>query len=150
MADTCSTSPTAATPRPEPAIIELPRITDPRGDLTFAQCPGRLPFEPKRVYWLYNVPSDSERGGHAHRDCKELLVALSGYFKVHIDDGHSRRTFTLNRPYQALYIPESYWRELDNFTSGSVCLVIASTLFDEAEYIRSYHDFLQYVHDNYE
>ena len=127
----------------QPQIIKLPRIHDPRGNLTFAQSPGALPFELKRAYWIYDVPAGEERGGHSHRQMEQLLVAVGGSFNVNVCDGFSWRTFTLNRPFEGLYIPPGIWRTLDNFSSGAVCLSLVSTAYEEADYIREFEEFRQ-------
>ena len=123
-------------------MVELGKIHDPRGNLTVIESAGEaLPFDIKRVYFLYDVPAGAERGGHSHRRCHEALIAISGSFDVTLDDGVCRRTVTLNRPYQALHIVPGVWRTLDNFSSGAVCLVIASEHYDEGDYIRDYEEF---------
>lgn len=122
-------------------IVELPKIADARGNLTFIE-EDHIPFEIKRVYYLYDVPGGSERGGHAHKALHQLIIALSGSFDVEIDDGATKKTFTLNRPYEGLYICPGIWRELKNFSSGSVCLVLASNLYSEDDYYRDYDQFL--------
>ena len=124
-------------------IIEVPKIRDPRGNLSVTENEV-IPFEMKRVYYLYDIPSDSSRGGHAHKEQKEFLIALSGSFDVLIDDGKSKQTILLNKPNFGLLIPEGIWRELNDFSAGSVCLVISSDNFLEDDYIRDYHDFLKY------
>ena len=127
-------------------IIELPKITDPRGNLTVAEQMKNVPFDIHRVYWTYDVPSGERRGGHAHRTCKEIVVAVSGSFDVTVDDGHGHKEiFHLNHPYEGLYIGTSVWRTLEDFSSGSVCLVLASELFDEDEYIYDYDEFLEWA-----
>jgi dTDP-4-dehydrorhamnose 3,5-epimerase-like enzyme len=126
-------------------IIDLPKIIDPRGNLSVIEG-NTLPFPIKRVYFLYDVPSGAERGGHAHVDQKEFLIATSVSFDVILNDGFSIEKVTLNKPNQGLLIPEGVWRELQNFCSGAVCLVIASDVYDEADYIRDYSDFLKSVH----
>jgi dTDP-4-dehydrorhamnose 3,5-epimerase-like enzyme len=123
-------------------ILDFPKITDPRGALTFIENSRNVPFNIKRVYYLYDVPGGASRAGHSHRALQQVLVAISGSFDVHVDDGSGRKTFTLNRPYQGLYIPRMIWREIDNFSSGSVCLSLASELYDELDYFRNYEDFL--------
>lgn len=125
----------------KPRLISLPKICDPRGNLTFAQAPDQLPFEINRVYWLYDVPAEAERGGHAHRTNFQVLVALSGSFCVEVTDGFSSQRFTLNRPYQGLLIPTGIWRTLNDFSSGSVCLVLASETYSAEEYIRDFEEF---------
>ncbi|WCO00829.1 sugar 3,4-ketoisomerase [Psychroserpens ponticola] len=121
-------------------IINLSKIRDERGTLSVIE-KDILPYEMKRVYYLYDVPSDAYRGGHAHIDQLEFLVALSGSFEVILDDGKSKSTILLNKPNKGLLIPTGIWRELENFSSGAVCLVIASGEFDENDYIRDYGKF---------
>lgn len=123
-------------------IIDLPVIKDARGNLTFIQ-EGVVPYNFKRVYYLFDVPAGAERGGHAHIAQKQIIIALSGSFDVILDDGTDKKTFTLNRPNKGLHIPEGLWRELQNFSSGAVCLVIAEDIFSEDDYIREYADFLE-------
>lgn len=127
-------------------ITELPRIQDPRGNLTFVEAGKQAPFDIRRVYYLYDVPGGSERGGHAHFQLHQLMIAMSGSFDIVLDDGFDRKRVHLNRSYNALYIPPMTWRELDNFSSGSVCMVLASEHFDEADYIRDYSAFMVAVH----
>lgn len=122
-------------------IIELPRVQDHRGNLSFVEGNEHIPFEIKRVYYLYDVPGGAERGGHAHKDLQQLIIAMSGSFDVIVDDGKNRKTFHLNRSYYGLLMPTMIWRELDNFSSGSVCLVLASEKFDEYDYIRDYNEY---------
>lgn len=122
-------------------IIELPRIHDPRGNLTYVEGSRHIPFEIKRAYYLYDVPGGAERGGHAHKELQQLIIAMSGSFDVVIDDGSERRRHHLNRSYYGLYLPHMIWRELDNFSSGSVCMVLASLPFDENDYYRDYQEF---------
>jgi hypothetical protein len=122
-------------------IVELPRVTDPRGNLTFIEAGAQVPFSFDRVYYLYDVPGGESRGGHAHRQLEQLVIAASGSFDVIVDDGTHRERFFLNRSYYGLYIPRMVWRELDDFSSGSVCLVVASDLYDEADYYRDYDEF---------
>lgn len=125
------------------ALVELPRIVHPNGSLTFQQNDGRqLPFDIRRVYYLYDIPGDSSRGGHAHRRNASLLIAASGSFEVTLSDGAGSRTFMLNRPYRGLYVPPGLWREIGNFSSGAVCLVLTSELFSEDDYVRSHEQFL--------
>ena len=126
-------------------IIDRPKIVDPRGNLTVAEGLKDVPFEVKRVYWTYDVPSGESRGGHAHRCCEEFIVAVSGSFDVTLDDGRERRTFHLNHPYQGLYVGTGIWRTLDDFSSGAVCLVLASERFEEEDYIREYDDYTEYL-----
>lgn len=122
-------------------ILPIPKIQDVRGNLSVIEG-DVIPFVMKRVYYLYDVPSGAERGGHSHKVQQEFLVALSGSFTVVLTDGKDKISFTLNKPYQGLLIPNGIWRELENFSSGSVCLVIASDVFEEADYIRDYNEFL--------
>jgi hypothetical protein len=126
-------------------IIELPRVADPRGNLTFVENGRHVPFEIRRVYYLYDVPGGAERGGHSHKTLEQLVIAISGSFDVVADDGRRRRRYHLNRSYFGLYLPPMTWRELDNFSSGSVCLVLASAPYDEADYYRDYETFLAEV-----
>jgi len=126
----------------ECTIIQLPVITDPRGNLTFIEGGRHIPFPIERVYYLYDVPGGSERGGHAHKNLHQLIIAMSGSFDITVDDGLRRRRYHMNRSYYGLYIPPMTWRELDNFSSGSVCLVLASAPFLEADYHRDYQEFL--------
>lgn len=119
-------------------ITVLPKIADPRGNLTFIEGERHIPFAIKRVYYLYDVPGGAERGGHAHKQLEQLIVAMSGSFDVVLDDGRGKHRFHLNRSYYGLYIPRMIWRELDNFSSGSVCMVLASEYFEEDDYYRDY------------
>ena len=124
-------------------VLNLPRIMDPRGNLTFIEGGRHIPFEIRRVYYLYDVPGGAERGGHAHKALHQFITAMSGSFDVVLDDGHEKKRFHLNRSYAGLYVCPMIWRELDNFSSGSVCMVLASTLYDESDYYRDYGEFLQ-------
>lgn len=124
------------------SLIEIPTIKDTRGNLAFIQN-GTIPFEFKRVYYLFDVPSSAFRGGHSHIKQQEFLIALSGSFEVTIDSGNEKVTFFLNKPNVGLLIPSGFWRELQNFSSGAVCLVLNSDEFIEDDYIRDYQDFLQ-------
>ncbi|MBR1463585.1 MAG: WxcM-like domain-containing protein [Prevotella sp.] len=125
-------------------IINLPKINDPRGNLTVAEQLKDVPFSIKRAYWVYDVPGGESRGGHAHKRLKQLVIALSGSFHVTLDDGKTRETYLMNHPWQGLLIDTGIWRTLDDFSSGAVCLVLASELFDEDDYIYEYEDFLKY------
>lgn len=125
-------------------IIELDKHHREEGNITVVENDKTVPFGVKRTYYLYDIPGGEARGGHAHKELFQLVIAASGSFNVTVDDGTVKRTFTLNRPYQGLYIVPGMWRELDDFSSGSVCLVLASMLYDEADYIRSYNEFLEY------
>lgn len=124
-------------------LVNLPKISDPRGNLTFIEGGNHVPFDIQRVYYLYDVPGGAERGGHAHKALQQLIVAMSGSFDVVLDDGHEKRRFHLNRSYVGLYVCRMIWRELDNFSSGSVCMVLASNRYDEDDYYRHYNDFLR-------
>ncbi|WP_396178657.1 sugar 3,4-ketoisomerase [Flavobacterium sp.] len=126
------------------ALISIPKIEDNRGNLSVIEN-DVLPFEMKRVYYLYDVPSGAERGGHAHKNLKQFLVALSGSFDVILNNGKESQKVTLNKPFEGLLINPGIWRELNNFSSGSVCLVIASAVFDESDYIREYAEFLKFA-----
>lgn len=126
-------------------IINLPKIHDPRGNLTFIEASRHVPFDIKRVYYLYDVPGGAARAGHAHRDLEQFIIAASGSFDVLIDDGASKHRFFLNRSYYGLYIPPLIWREIENFSSGSVCLVLTSEYYDEADYYRDYSEFMNAV-----
>ena len=123
-------------------IIELPKITDPRGNLTFVESSNQIPFDIQRVYYLYDVPGGSERGGHAHKGLNQLIIAMSGSFDVVLDDGKKKKRVHLSRSYYGLYVCPMIWRELDNFSSGSVCMVLASNKYDEADYYREYPEYL--------
>ena len=125
-----------------PCIIDLPRIQDPRGNLTFIEGDVHAPFAIRRVYYLYDVPGGESRGGHAHRNLEQLIIAASGSFDDVLDDGNEQTSYSLNRSYYGLHIPRMHWRELVNFSSGSVCLVLASEHFDEADYFRDYSEFV--------
>jgi dTDP-4-dehydrorhamnose 3,5-epimerase-like enzyme len=124
-------------------LIELPRVTDPRGNLTFIEARRNVPFNIERVYYLYDVPGGATRAGHGHRTLRQLMIAMSGSFDVVLDDGHEKRRFHLNRSYYGLYIAPMIWRDLDNFSSGSVCVVLASDYYDESDYFYDYEEFLQ-------
>lgn len=123
-------------------LLSLPKITDPRGNLTFVESCRHVPFEIRRVYYLYDVPGGEARGGHAHRALEQFIIAASGSFEVVLDDGVHRKNYFLNRSYHGIYVPRMIWRELVNFSSGSVCLVLASEPYDEADYYRDYREFL--------
>ena len=121
--------------------IDLPKIIDERGNLSFIEAPRNIPFEIKRVYWIYDVPGGEKRGGHAYKNLYELIIAISGSFDVTIDTGKEIKKFTLNRSYKGVYIPKMVWRSLDNFSTNSLCLILASNAFDQEDYIRDYNDF---------
>jgi len=124
-------------------IIDLPKITDPRGNLTFVEGGNQIPFDIQRVYYLYDVPGGAERGGHAHKDLHQLIIAMSGSFDVVLDDGKNKKRVHLSRSYSGLYVCPMIWRELDNFSSGSVCMVLASNKYDEEDYYRDNADFMR-------
>lgn len=126
-------------------IINLPKIEDERGNLTFIEEENHIPFKIKRVYWIYDVPGGQKRGGHAFKEQKEFIVALSGSFDVVIDDGKQKQTFPLNRSYYGLYIPNGLWREMNNFSTNSLALVLSSTEFSEDDYIRDYQTYLKWI-----
>lgn len=125
-------------------IIDIPKIEDRRGNLSVVEEFKNVPFHIARAYWLYDVPAGAMRGGHAHKRLKQLLIALSGSFTVTLDDGHEKRNILLNRPYQGLLIETGIWRTIDDFSSGAVCLVLASELYDKSDYIYDYEEFLKY------
>ena len=122
-------------------MVSLPKIADPRGNLTFIEGGNHIPFEIRRVYYLYDVPGGAERGGHAHKGLHQLIIAMSGSFDVVLDDGANKKRVHLNRSYNGLYVCPMIWRELDNFSSGSVCMVLASNKYDKEDYYRDYAEF---------
>jgi len=124
-------------------IINLPKIQDPRGNLTYIEGSSHIPFDIQRVYYLYDVPGGAERGGHAHKGLHQLIIAMSGSFDVVLDDGKDKKRVHLNRSYNGLYVCPMIWRELDNFSSGSVCMVVASNKYDEEDYYREYAEFMR-------
>lgn len=132
----------------KPAIIDIPKVHDPRGNLSFIESDAQVPFGIERVFYLYDVPADSERGGHSHHDAWQFLIAVAGSFDVVLDNGFEKRRHTLNRPYRGLLIPPGYWRTMDNFSSGSVCMVVTNIKYNEADYIRDYDEFLRISHAN--
>jgi hypothetical protein len=128
-------------------VIELTKIHNPAGNITIIQNGCHQPFEVKRVYYLYDVPGGSERGGHAHKALHQLIVAASGSFDIILDDGTNKKIVELNRPYYGLLIIPGIWREIVNFSSGAICLVLASSKYNQEDYIRDYSDFIRYKHD---
>ena len=124
-------------------IIELPKFTDPRGNLSFVEQLKHIPFEIKRTYWIYDVPGGESRGGHAFKQNEEFIVALSGAFEVIVDDGKQKKSFQLNRSYYGLYVPAGLWREMKNFSTNSLALEFGSIHYDEKDYVRSYEEFLK-------
>ncbi len=128
---------------PTPKIIPLQKFEDPRGNLTFIEQENHIPFKIRRVYWIYDVPGGQVRGGHAFKEQKEMIVALSGSFDVMVDSGIEKKTFSLNRSYFGLYIPNGYWRHMCNFSTNAVALVLSSTLYNEDDYIYDYNEFLK-------
>lgn len=129
----------------EAKIIELPKFLDARGNLSFIEEWKHIPFKIERTYWIYDVPGGETRGGHAYRENEEFIVALSGSFDVVLDDGGRKKTFSLNRSYYGLYVPKGLWREMKNFSTNSLALVLSSTRYDADDYIRSYNEFLAYI-----
>ena len=124
------------------SIIDLPKIIDARGALSFIEGGRHIPFDIQRVYYLYDIPGGSERGSHAHKNLRQFIVAISGSFDVILDDGRDKRRFQLNRSYYGLYVSPMIWRNLENFSSGAVCMVLASVRYDEDDYIRNYEEFV--------
>jgi len=125
-------------------FVLLPKFEDPRGNLTFIEQKNHIPFVIKRVYWIYDVPGGEFRGGHAFKEQQELIVALSGSFDVVVDDGMAKQTFSLNRSYYGLFLPSGLWRQMQNFSTNAVVLVLSSTFYSEQDYIRDYDDFLKW------
>ena len=124
-------------------LINLPKIEDPRGNLTFVEENNHIPFDIKRAYWIYDVPGGEVRGGHAYKKNKEFIIALSGSFDVIIKDGKTRKKFSLNRSYYGLYIPNMLWRSLENFSTNALAITLSSSLFDASDYIRDFNEFKQ-------
>lgn len=133
-------------PLSQSRIITLPRVNDPRGNLTAIEGGEHVPFEIKRVYYLYDVPGGASRAGHGHKKLEQLIIAMSGSFDVKLDDGFTKETFHLNRSYFGLYVPAMVWRDIDNFSSGSVCMVLASEHYDRSDYFYDYDEFLSASH----
>ncbi len=128
-------------------LIKLPKFLDARGNLSFVEEENHIPFAIRRTYWLYDVPGGECRGGHAYRENEEFIVALSGSFDVILDDGTEKKTFTLNRSYYGLYVPKGLWREMDNFSTNSLAMILSSTDYDANDYVRDYNDFLKLKRD---
>lgn len=126
-------------------IINLPKIADPRGNLTFVEGGHQIPFEMKRVFYLYDVPGGESRAGHALKNCHQFIIAVSGSFDLLLDDGARKKRYHLNRSYYGVYVPPLIWREIDNFSTNSVCMVIASDFYSETDYIREYSEFIDVV-----
>lgn len=124
-------------------IIQLPKVLDKRGNLSIIEELKNIPFTIERTYWIYDVPGGESRGGHAYRENEEFIVALSGSFDVILDDGNERKTFSLNRSYYGLYVPKGIWREINNFSTNSLALILSSTVYEERDYIRDYNDFFK-------
>ena len=128
----------------ETKLINLPKFEDPRGNLSFLEEENHIPFKIERVYWIYDVPGGQVRGGHAFRAQKEFIIALSGSFDVVVDDGLIKQVYSLNRSYYGLYIPCGLWRQMENFSTNSLAVVLTSTTYEESDYIRDYNEFLKY------
>ncbi|NBK99033.1 MAG: WxcM-like domain-containing protein [Erysipelotrichia bacterium] len=131
------------------SIIELPKFEDPAGNLTPVYGQINIPFDVKRVFYSYDIPAGEARGAHAHKKCHQLLIAASGSYEVVLDDGRNKRTVLLNRPYYGLYVPPGIWAMEQGFSSGSICLVLASHPYEEEDYIREYPDYLRYIKNEY-
>lgn len=131
----------------KPQIIDLPKFLDARGNLSFVEQGKHIPFAIRRTYWLYDVPGGEARGGHAYKENQEFIVALSGSFDVVLDDGNEKTVYTLNRSYYGLYVPKGLWREMENFSTNSLAMVLSSTDYDANDYIRDYDEFLKLKND---
>ncbi len=129
-------------------FIEIPKISDARGNLSFVESERHIPFSIQRIYYLYDVPAGASRAGHAHKNLHQLYIPVSGSFDIVIDDGVNKKTVSLNRPYFGLYVCPMIWRDINNFSSGSVCMTLASDYYDESDYFRDYQDFLNEVRNN--
>lgn len=128
----------------ETKIITLPKFEDPRGNLSFVEEGNHIPFKIERTYWIYDVPGGQVRGGHAFKEQRELIIALSGSFDVVVDDGSQKQLYSLNRSYYGLYVPCGLWRQMENFSTNALAVVLSSTKYEEADYIRNYNEFLKY------
>ena len=131
----------------KPRIVNPPQFLDARGNLSFVEQENHIPFAIKRTYWLYDVPGGECRGGHAYKENQEFIVALSGSFDVILDDGKEKKVFTLNRSYYGLYVPKGLWREMDNFSTNSLAMILSSTYYDADDYVRDYDEFMKLKHD---
>lgn len=131
-----------------PKIIELPKYTDPRGNLSVIEELKDIPFKIERTYWIYDVPGGESRGGHAFKENEEFIIALSGSFDVVLRDGKDKQTFKLNRSYYGLYVPKGWWREMENFSTNSLALVLSSTKYHANDYIRNFEEFLKFPIDD--
>lgn len=131
----------------QPQIIQLPKIVDPRGNLSFFEYPNQLPFEIARTYWIYDVPGGATRGGHAFKEQEEFIVALSGSFDVILHDGEKELRYCLNRSYYGLLVPKMIWRHLENFSTNSLALIVSDKKFDPADYIRDFNEFINLKHE---
>jgi hypothetical protein len=131
------------------SVIEIPKISNRAGNISIVEGLKNLPFEPKRVFYLFDIPAGEARGAHAHRECHQFIIAASGSFEIALDDGKNKKTVTLNRPFHGLHIPPGIWAHELNFSSGSICLVLASNKFSESDYIREYREFQNYKYDTY-
>lgn len=131
--------------RKYPKLVQLPKILDSRGNLTYIEGSNHIPFEIKRVYWIYDVPGGEFRGSHAYKKLKEFIVALSGSFDIILHNGEKEYKYTLNRSYSGLLVPELFWRSINNFSTNALCLILASNFYDEDDYIRSFDDFMKIV-----
>jgi hypothetical protein len=128
-------------------IIHFPRIQDRAGNITPVQNGIEVPFDVRRIYYLYDIPGGEDRGAHAHKKLQQLIIAASGSFDITIDDGRNKKTVQLNRPYFGLHIRPGMWRSISNFSSGAICLVLASELYDRLDYLRTYDEFLNYINE---
>lgn len=131
-------------------IIQLPKIIDPRGNLTFIEGERHVPFKINRAYWIYDVPGGETRGGHAYRELQEFIISLSGSFDVVLDSGDNKKIFSLNRSYFGLYVPNMIWRHMENFSTNAVCLILASLPYSEEDYVRDYKEFLSCIKAGYD
>jgi hypothetical protein len=129
-------------------LINFPKFSDERGSLSFIENSTHIPFDIKRIYYLYDVPANASRGAHGHKALEQVIIAISGNFEFMLDDGYDRKTFSLRNPWEGLYVPPMMWRELNRFSAGGVCLVLASDIYKEEDYYREYKDFLKAAKDN--